>query len=294
MILIEEGYSVFEKIRACLDEGTPCVLCTVVESYGSVPTERGAKMLVLPDNVITGTIGGGVGEYRVLQKARELLLRGPGTLLVREDLNNQEAAEDQGICGGGMTVFLERLVSVPEVVIFGGGHVGKAALKIASFLGWRSVLWDDREEFAALPDGSLRARKICCPLQEVFSRGLKLHENTFALVVTRGHALDAEVVRLLEDKPARYIGMIGSRNKIRSVRERLLEEGISQRHLDRIYQPLGLPLNAQTPEEIALSITAEMVAVHRDASLDLLRESWGPLPGASEAGDILASEEEVS
>ncbi len=233
-------------------------------------------MVVLPDGSITGTVGGGIGEYRVLQKARELLGEGPKSLLLDINLNSKEAAEEGAVCGGSMKVFLERITPAPEVVIFGGGHVGKAILKTACFLGWRGILWDDREEFAALPEGcALQAQSLCCPLEEVFSRGLLLHPNSFVLVATRGHALDAEVVRLLEKHPARYFGMIGSRNKIRSVRERLLGEGITRSHLDRIYQPVGLPLNAQTPEEIALSVMAEMVGLYRSASLEQLRENWG-------------------
>ncbi len=276
MIIVQEGISALEKVRACLAQGVSCVLCTVVESSGSTPTDPGSKMVVLPDGSITGTVGGGIGEYRILQKARELLSEGPKTLLMDINLNSQEAAEDGAVCGGSMKVFLERIIPTPEVVIFGGGHVGKAILKTVCFLGWRGILWDDREEFAALPEQCIsQATSLCCPLEDVFSQGLMLHENSFILIATRGHALDAEVVKLLEKSSCRYYGMIGSRNKIRSVRERLLEEGISREYLDRIHQPVGVPINAQTPEEIALSITAEMVGLLRGAPLEQLRENWG-------------------
>ncbi len=276
MIIVQEGTTVFETLQKCLAEGTPCVLCTVVASDGSTPADPGSKMAVLPDGSITGTVGGGIGEYRVLQKARELLSEGPKTLLMDINLNNREAAEEGAVCGGSMKVFLERLIPTPEVVIFGGGHVGKAILKTACFLGWRGVLWDDREEFAALPEQcTSQAASFCCPLEEVLSRGLRLHGNSFVLIATRGHALDAEAVRLLEKEPARYLGMIGSRNKIRSVRERLLKEGVAPEHLNRIHQPVGIPINAQTPEEIALSVMAEMVGFLREAPLEELRKAWG-------------------
>ncbi|HOO63749.1 MAG TPA: XdhC/CoxI family protein [Synergistaceae bacterium] len=285
MIIVQEGFSAFEKVRECLSRGIPCVLCTVVESDGSTPTDPGSKMVVLPDGSITGTVGGGLGEYKILQKAREILSQGSESLLMDIDLNSREAAEEGAVCGGSMRVFLEHITPAPEIVIFGGGHVGKAILKTACFLGWRGILWDDREEFAILPEHcTSQAISLCCPLEEIFSRGLEFHENSFVLVATRGHALDAEVVRLLENHSARYFGMIGSRNKIRSIREQLLEEGISPAHLDRIYQPVGLPINAQTPEEIALSVMAEMVGLYRSAPLENLREKWGPqavTPGAA-------------
>ena len=134
------------------------------------------------------------------------------------------------------------------------------------------LTWDERAEFAngeSIPWG----RTLACPLNEVFDRGLPLHSASFVVIATRGHALDAEVVKLLEGRKCAYIGMIGSRRKIAFVRERLIEEGVAPDQIDRIYQPIGLPIRAETPEEIAVSILAEIIAARRGADLDQLRST---------------------
>ena len=110
---------------------------------------------------------------------------------------------------------------------------------------------------------------------EFFDRFGQFHGDVYAIIVTRGHALDADVVKLLEGKPAAYMGMIGSRKKIAVVRERLLEQGVAASHIDRIYQPVGLPIKAETPEEIAVSAMGEVIAVARGADLRALRAPLG-------------------
>jgi xanthine dehydrogenase accessory factor len=262
------------------------VLCTVVEEIGSTPRSIGAKMWVRSDGSTVGTIGGGITEHRVITRALALLREGGERELYRETLDATEAALDGAACGGSMAVYLEVMGRENEVLIFGAGHVGKAIARFASFAGFRLTVWDEREEFANaenIPWG----RTLACPLDEVEARGVRFTSRTYAVIVTRGHALDAEVVRLLDGKPLAYVGMIGSRRKIAFVRKRLLESGVSREHLDRIYQPIGLPIKAETPEEIAVSVLAEIIAVRRGANLPGLRAALEPLPKQASDGEDL-------
>jgi len=259
------------------------VLCTVVEEIGSTPRSMGAKMWVRPDGSILGTIGGGITEHRVVTRALALLQEGGERELYRETLNATEAAMDGAACGGSVAVYLEVVGRENDVLVFGAGHVGKAIAQFASLAGFRVTVWDEREEFANA-DNIPWGRTLACPLNEVEARGLPFTSRTYAVIVTRGHSLDAEVVRLLDGKPAAYVGMIGSRRKIAFVRKRLLESGVSREHLDRIYQPVGLPIKAETPEEIAVSVLAEIIAVRRGANLAGLRAALEPLPPEESSG----------
>lgn len=278
-------FQILSEVLHGAEEG---VLCTVVEETGSTPRSMGAKMWVRSDGSILGTIGGGITEHRVITRALALLREGGERELYREVLNATEAALDGAACGGSMAVYLEVVGRENDLVIFGAGHVGKAIAQFASLTGFRVTVWDEREEFANA-DNIPWGRTLACPLDEVEAKGLRFTPRTYAVIVTRGHALDAEVVRLLDGKPAAYVGMIGSRRKISFVRKRLLESGVSREHLDRIYQPVGLPIKAETPEEIAVSVLAEVIAVRRGANLTGLRAALEPLPE-----DALEREEAVS
>lgn len=234
-------------------------------------------MWVRPDGSISGTVGGGPLEYAVIGKALEMLKEGSGPALHKAVLREAESA-GEAACGGEAVILMEPLGREAEVVVFGAGHVGKALARAAAGAGFRVTVWDEREEYAnpeALPWGKV----VACPLEEAYERGIVLHGSSYAVVVTRGHALDASVVRSLEGRPLAYLGLIGSRRKIEAVRENLLRQGVSQSHLDRVFQPVGLPIGAETPEEIAVSILSEIIAVHRGADLGKLRSALFDLPG---------------
>lgn len=251
-----------------VSEGGYGVLCTVTEELGSTPRSRGASMWVRPDGSISGTIGGGLVEYEAIQQALELLASGEPNTTWRKNLTEKEGMA----CGGAATVYMEVLGREDDLVIFGAGHVGKAVAELGAFCGFRVIVWDEREEFANLQKIP-RAKTIACPIEEIYENGIKLHERSYVVIMTRGHALDSEVVTITDKQPGAYYGMIGSRSKIATVRKQLLEQGVSEEHLDRIHKPIGLPLKAETPEEIAVSVLAELIAVRHGANLAALRDA---------------------
>lgn len=264
--------ALLRQLTEAVDSGREAVLCTVVDERGSTPRGRGAAMLVFSDGSIRGTVGGGGFEYRVMERALAMLEKGTNAEIYREEFSATEAALEGGACGGEATIFLERYGREDEVLIFGAGHVGRALARVADTIGMRVTTWDERSEFAN-PENIPWGRTVACPLDRIFECGVTLSPLTYVVVVTRGHQLDADVVRLLDGKEYAYIGLIGSRRKVAFVRDRLLKAGVSEAHLDRVSQPVGLPIKAETPEEIAVSIMAEIIAARRGADLRKLRET---------------------
>ena len=244
------------------------VLCTVTDESGSTPRSRGASMWVRPDGSISGTIGGGLIEYEAIKKAKELIFSGDTVLLWEKDLTEKDGM----LCGGTASVYMEVIGREDELVILGGGHVGKAVAEVGAFAGFRVTVWDEREEFANRENIPC-ARTVACPIIDIYDNGITLHERSYVVIMTRGHALDAEAVAITDKKPGAYYGMIGSRSKIAALRKMLLDRGVSQEHLDRIHQPIGLPIKAETPEEIAVSILAEIIAVKRGGDTAGLRSN---------------------
>ncbi|MDD4364568.1 MAG: XdhC/CoxI family protein [Synergistales bacterium] len=274
--MYKEYNNVFEAIHEALQNGDQGVLCTLVEEAGSTPRSQGARMWVRPDGSIVGTIGGGILEHRVISRALEMIRSHEATGYFRETLAGEPISGEEALCGGTAGVFLEYIGRQKKVVIFGGGHVGRALALVSVAAGYDVVVWDERDEFAnaeRFPGAVVH----CCPLESAFDGRIVFDDATFVVIVTRGHVLDGDVARLLEGKKAAYIGMIGSRKKWKALKESLLKEGLSAGFLDGIFSPVGLPLNAETPEEIALSIVAEIVAVDRGADIEGLR-SHGKAP----------------
>ena len=262
---------ILDLIHEEISQGKKGVLCTLVEVVGSAPRHLGARMWVRPDGSAVGTIGGGTVEFRIQERARAMLRRREGPGLVRESMWSDEVSEGEPACGGEVGIFLEILGQDRELIIFGAGHVGLAVARLGAFVGFAVTVWDERPEFAS-PERFPEARVLACPVDRVFEEGLCLSEESYVVIATRGHALDAAVAKALDGLPAAYIGMIGSRKKIATVREGLRRDGVSQRHLDRLFQPVGLPIGAETPEEIAVSVLSEIIAVASGADIRGLRE----------------------
>ena len=245
-----------------IDKGETIALVTVVETKGSTPREVGAKMIVYKDGLIFGTIAGGIIEAKVIEKAREAIKKGEGELL-NYHLTKEEAALNEGaICGGDMKIFIDILQPKKEVLIFGGGHIAVYVSKLMKMIGFKVTVIDDREEFAnkeRFPESDeIIVESIDKALQHV-----KITPSTYIIIVSRGHLQDQEVLASVIESDAAYIGMIGSRQKNATVFQYLEEQGVSAQELKKVHAPIGIDIGAQTPEEIAVSIIAEIIQVRR-------------------------------
>ena len=254
---------IYDEIVRLRKSGQKCALATIVQVNGSIPSFESAKMLVREDGSIAGTIGGGCVEAEVWNAAREVM----ETHQPRH-MNfalNQDAAYDNGlICGGQLNVFVEPILPQPAAFIFGAGHVSKSISKIATMAGFATTVIDDREQFAnreRFPEADdIHAGEY----EEIFPK-LGINDSSYIVIVTRGHRDDMRVLRWAIETPARYISMIGSKRKTLGVMKEIMKEGIPREAFDRIHAPMGLDIGATSPEEIAVSVVAEMIAVRRNA-----------------------------
>lgn len=257
---------VFEELVRLRRAGQKCALATIVEAQGSIPSYQAAKLLVREDGSILGTIGGGCVEAEVWNAAREAMDSGKPRRL-RFELG-QDAAHDNGlICGGQLDVYVEPVLPQPRVFIFGAGHISKSLAQVAGLAGFATVVIDDRESFAnreRFPD----ADEVLAGDYERIVPTLAINESSYIVIVTRGHRDDMRVLRWAVTVPARYIAMIGSKRKVIAVVKELEKEGAARETFERIHAPMGLEIGAVTPEEIAVSVVAEMIAVRRNAGSD--------------------------
>lgn len=234
-------------------------LVTIVASTGSTPQRVGAKMLVYSDGRTVGTIGGGCYENDAFGRAREAIAsRRP--LNVKYDLNDDFAQETGLVCGGQMEVFIEPVEASPDVYVFGAGHVGYFVAKMAHEVGFRLHVVDDREKFA---NAERFGEGIDVAVDHIptWLANNKLPATAYAVIVTRGHTHDLDALRALTEHPLRYLGLIGSKAKVKRIFDALREEGLSVDALRAVHAPIGLDIGAITPQEIAVSIVAELIAV---------------------------------
>jgi xanthine dehydrogenase accessory factor len=249
---------VFAALAEALERGEEVALVTIVAAHGSTPQRVGAKMLVYPDGRTVGTIGGGCYENDAFWKAREAITeRRP--MNVKYELNDDFAQESGLVCGGQMEVFIEPVEASPDVYVFGAGHVGYYVARLAHEVGFRVHVIDDREKFAS----SERFGEGIDVIVDNIPEWLAAHTlppTAYAVIVTRGHTHDLDALRALLAAPLRYLGLIGSKAKVRRIFDALLEEGASQNALQAVHAPIGLDIGAITPQEIAVSIVAELIA----------------------------------
>jgi xanthine dehydrogenase accessory factor len=250
---------VFKALAEALDKGEEVALVTIVASTGSTPQRVGAKMLVYSDGRTVGTIGGGCYENEAFWKAREAIKdRRPVT--VKYELNDDFAQETGLVCGGQMEVFIEPVEAAPEVFVFGAGHVGYFVATMAREVGFKVHVVDDREKFAS---SERFGQGIDVVVDEIptWLTANQLPATAYAVIVTRGHRHDLDALRALASQNLRYVGLIGSRAKVKRIYDALREEGMAPDALRRVHAPIGLDIGAITPQEIAISILAELIAV---------------------------------
>jgi xanthine dehydrogenase accessory factor len=262
--------SLFDRLAEAERKGQPVALCTVIRAQGSVPRHAGSKMLVFEDGSIAGSIGGGELEARVIAAARKALADGqaritPYTL-------SDPSQGDPGVCGGEVEVFVDPIGTRPTVVVFGGGHVGRAVVHLAHWLGFRTVIADDRPEFASAESAPEADEHIVCSLAELAER-TQIDSRTYLVLTTRGVSVDVEGVPALLDSPAVYLGIIGSRRRWETAAAELEARGAPRAKLERVHSPMGLELNAETPEEIAVSILSEIILLRRGGTGESMRHA---------------------
>jgi xanthine dehydrogenase accessory factor len=250
---------IYQEIVRIKAEGEEAALVTVVSASGSTPREEGAKMLVRADGSIMGTIGGGNIEKQVIKEALAIIKMGiPQRLCYRL----KEGEELGMVCGGDTEVFVEPILTVPTVYIFGGGHIALPLAKMAKVTGFKIVVIDDRPEYASPERFPEAERTLVTDFAQAFSK-LKIDKSSYIVIVTHGHRGDEAVLEGAVATQAKYIGMIGSRTKNQTVFSHLLAKGVPQERLDTVHAPIGLAIHAQTPEEIAVSILAEIIQARR-------------------------------
>jgi xanthine dehydrogenase accessory factor len=250
---------VFAALSDALARGEEVALVTITSSTGSTPQRVGAKMLVYSDGRTVGTIGGGCYENDAFWKAREAI-KARRPLNVKYELTDDIAEETGLICGGQMDVFIEPVEPSPDVYIFGAGHVGACLARMAYETGFRVHVIDDREKFA---DAERFPTGVDVLVDDIptWLQAHQLPPTAYGVIVTRGHKHDLDVLRALALGNLRYVGLIGSKAKVRRIFDALREEGVTPDMLSRVHAPIGLDIGAITPQEIAVSILAELIAV---------------------------------
>lgn len=238
-------------------DGTPFVIATVIGTRGSTPRKVGAKMLVGGDGTLHGTVGGGMVEHKVVERARALL-REPSVERFEWELASEEAGGM--VCGGRMEFLLEPFQVRPEAIVFGAGHVGEALLPVLARLGFAVTVIDDRPELL-VPERLPGARLVLGDPADLAAT-LPIQPSAFCVIVNKTHRHDQAVLAALgrRDPPPRYIGLMASRKKRNELFRAVAEAGVPHGVIERVRCPVGLSIAAETPDEIAISIAAEMIA----------------------------------
>jgi xanthine dehydrogenase accessory factor len=261
----------------CIETDVPAALVTVVGSQGSTPQRPGARMLVYSDGTVSGTIGGGCVEAEMSRRARLAIENGRPSL-TSYDLTPEQAGEEGLVCGGRMDVFIEPLEATPGLAILGAGHVARPLCSLAALAGFKVSVLDDREKYATtgrFPEAS----RVEVSGFDSAAQTLRLTPRSFVVVVTRGHRGDAAAIASCLAVRPRFLGLMGSRSKMVHVFTDLIERGFSSEDLACIETPVGVEIGAETPEEIAVSIVARMVAVRRGVPAENIKSMAAPLPG---------------
>jgi xanthine dehydrogenase accessory factor len=252
--------TISQALVDALQNNKPAALATVVKTRGASPRNVGAKMLVFADGSIVGSVGGGEMELRIITTAKQVLADGQPRYMDMTLSNDKRG--DPMICGGEMEIFVEPLITTPTLVVVGAGHIGAAVAQLGKVLGFHVVVLDDRPEFVT-PENMPHADERIAGDIVAKIRDLEITPRTYVVLVTRAHTLDAALLGAIVDKPAAYIGMLGSKRRVITVIDNLKKQGASEAALARVHAPIGVEIHAETPQEIAVSIMAEIIAVRR-------------------------------
>src|SRR5437667_6046234 len=253
--------AMYNEIQAALKRGERIAVATVVKTIGAAPCGVGTKMLVRADGTTSGSFSGAKVDTQVAQEAAKAL-RESRSHITHVHLDADQAV---GSCGATLELFIEVLHPEPRLIIAGAGYVAQALARLASALDFRIVVVDDRRDLA---DPVVFEDKVQLTFGDIPQtiHELEPDESSWIVIVTRGHHLDKDALRAALETNARYIGMIGSPNKVKHIFKDLLKEGFTRAQLAQVHAPIGLDLGAETPDEIALSIAAEMLMLRKKAT----------------------------
>jgi xanthine dehydrogenase accessory factor len=252
---------IFEEIVKIRRQGKSAALATIIETSGSTPREQGSKMLVLSDGSIIGSVGGGKLEAIVQQEALKVIANGKARTL-HLDLSEGDTGNIDMICGGTTDILIEPVLPTPTLYLFGAGHVSIPLSVIGGLLGFKVVVIDNRSDYAnkeRFPD----SEKIYADDFNLVFPKLKIDQSSYIVIVTRAHSYDELVLEWAVKTDAAYIGMIGSKQKVKTIFSHLLEKGINRELIRKVHAPIGLEIYADTPQEIAVSIMAEIIKERR-------------------------------
>ena len=252
---------IYEELVKIGARGEEAALVTLTSAHGSTPGGQGAKMLVRRDGSIMGTIGGGRIEELVIKESLEAIKKGKPKRL---NYSLKEGGDTGMVCGGDVEVFIELILPAPTLFIFGGGHIALCLASMAKIAGFKIVVVDDRPEFANPERFPEAEQTLVADFAQAFSQ-LEIDESGYIVIVTYAHKGDEVALEGALRTRAKYIGMIGSRAKNKLVFSHLQDKGISPELLNKVQAPIGLEINAQTPEEIAVSILAQLIKVRRSS-----------------------------
>ena len=261
--------SVYQALAEIDKNNNSAALCTVVKSEGSTPRHVGSKMLVYPDGRFIGTVGGGELESRVIKAAIESIKNGKAHNLSYTMADPSRG--DPGVCGGTVEVFVEPILPPAMIVVIGGGHVGQAVVHLAKWLGFRVAVSDDREEFSNPESVPGADAYYTVPMGKLIEH-LNVTRQTYLVITSRGSPIDAAGLPSLLDSDAAYIGVIGSKRRWLTTVKALKEQGIPDEKIARVHSPMGIELNAETPEEIAVSIMAEILMLRDKGTGKMMKE----------------------
>jgi len=258
-----KNVDIYEEITRLRKEGRRAALATIIQIRGSVPSFETAKILVREDGSTVGTVGGGCVENDVWKAARQVMFdEKPRRLLF--DLTDSSNLEAGLICGGKVEIFVEPILATPVAYIFGAGHISKFISKAATLAGFNTVVIDNRPHYAN-QERFPEATQIYADSFETAFEQIVPNDFSYIIIVTRGHLEDQNVLRWAVKTPARFIGMIGSKFKKRAIFENLQDEGIESARLERVFSPVGIDIHAILPEEIAISVVAQMISIRRSS-----------------------------
>jgi len=257
-----------DKMKDIGEKGIPAVIATITKSTGSVPRSPGASMVIFSDGSCSGTVGGGALEKMVIDEARSVLKKG----VSRSVAFNLNASKKKNhvstgmICGGRTEIFLDVYSPPVKLLVCGAGHIGKKMVRLSKIMKWECAVVDNRKEY--LKESGLKNAFFVSSYKKAFDKK-NVDSSTAVIVVTHGHAGDAECLKAALSTKAFYIGMIGSRTKVPETFEKVRKAGVT---VDgRVYAPVGIELGGESPGEIALCIAAEIMKVRNRTSGGHLR-----------------------